>query len=255
MNWQKKRMERSLADMLRIEGRVALITGGAGHLGGTIALGLAELGANIVILDLKREDAEILADDIRARFGVQVSVFIADLEQELEVGDVLNNLNAIHQRLDILVNCAALVGSSDLVGWNAPFYNQSLNAWRRALEINLTAPFSLVQRCLPLLEQSQHASIINIASIYAVVGPFTPLYEGLDLNNPAGYSVSKGGLVQLTRWLATTLAPKNIRVNCLSLGGIERNQPETFRQRYSAQTPLRRMGREEDDKRTVAFLA
>jgi len=80
------------------------------------------------------------------------------------------------------------------------------------------------------------------------------LYEGTKMANPAGYNASKGGLLQLTRYLATIMAPK-IRVNAISPGGVWRNQPESFKRRYEKRTPLRRMACEEDMKGAVAYLA
>ena len=126
--------------------------------------------------------------------------------------------------------------------------------WRRALEVNLTSAFALSQACQFLLEKSTSASIINIGSIYGFLGPDLSLYESTDMNNPAAYAASKGGLLQLTRWMATALAPK-IRVNSISPGGISRGQPQAFVDRYVSRTPLKRMGREEDLQGAIIYLA
>jgi NAD(P)-dependent dehydrogenase (short-subunit alcohol dehydrogenase family) len=105
-----------------------------------------------------------------------------------------------------------------------------------------------------MLKISQGASIINIASIYGMFGPDWRLYKGTELSNPAAYSASKGGLIQFTRWLATSIAPY-VRVNSISPGGIFRNQPKAFVRRYEARTPLARMATEDDFRGVVAFLA
>ena len=99
--------------------------------------------------------------------------------------------------------------------------------------------FKLIQNTKVLLEKSSYASIINIGSIYGIYGPDLSIYENTKMNNPAAYSVSKAGLLQLTRWMSTVLAPK-IRVNSISPGGIFRNQPEEFVNRYIQKTPLKR---------------
>ena len=101
---------------------------------------------------------------------------------------------------------------------------------------------------------SESGNIVNIASIYGEFGPDWRLYEGTSMGNAAAYSVSKGGLIQLTRWLATTLAPA-IRVNAISPGGIWRNQPEAFVARYSSRTPLSRMATEDDLRGAIAYMA
>lgn len=156
--------------------------------------------------------------------------------------------------LDILINNAAFVATSGLDGWTCDFTGQSIDTWRRALEVNITAAFELSQGLVSLLRASGKGSIINVASIYGVNGPDYSLYAGTDMGNPAAYSVSKGGLIQLTRWLATTLAP-SVRVNTISPGGVYRNQPQKFVDRYIARTPLRRMAVEEDFKGVTAYLA
>ena len=177
-----------------------------------------------------------------------------DLSNEHEVRSVPDLIFKEFNRLDILVNGAAYVGSSRLSGWTTAFENQSASTWRDALEVNLTAPFILVQACVPALKASPGASIINIGSIYGLVGPDMRLYTDTGMGNPAAYAASKGGLIQLTRWLATVLAP-GIRVNSISAGGIARNQPSPFQQRYIEGTPLRRMGTEDDLIGAAVYLA
>ena len=145
-------------------------------------------------------------------------------------------------------------GQSGIAGYAVPLPEQTMAAWDAALRVNLSAAFELIQAARPALERSPGASIINVASIYGVVGPNMNLYAGTTMGNPAAYAATKGGLIQLTRYLATAMAPR-IRVNCISPGGIERGQPEAFRARYEALTPLGRMGREEDLKGAAAFLA
>jgi NAD(P)-dependent dehydrogenase (short-subunit alcohol dehydrogenase family) len=141
-----------------------------------------------------------------------------------------------------------------MIGWSGSLSSQSVDTWRRALEVNLTAVFDLSKGLLPLLEESKGSNIINISSIYGLQGPDWSLYEGTSMGNPAAYSASKSGLIGLTHWLATTLSPK-VRVNAIAPGGIYRNQPKEFVERYSARTPLRRMATEDDFRGAISFLA
>ena len=134
------------------------------------------------------------------------------------------------------------------------FQKQSIETWKKALEVNLTAAFILAQGLVPILEKSEGANIINIGSTYGKWGPDYKLYEKTSMGNPAAYAASKGGLIQLTRWLATTLANK-IRVNTLSPGGVFRNQPEIFVKKYNSRTPLGRMATEDDFRGAIAYLA
>jgi NAD(P)-dependent dehydrogenase (short-subunit alcohol dehydrogenase family) len=157
-------------------------------------------------------------------------------------------------RLDIVIHSAAYGGDTKFPGWTVPFDQQTTEAWDRALRVNLTSAFALAQAARQPLTDSEHGSIIFISSIYGLVGPDLSLYEGTSMTNPAGYGASKGGLLQLMRYLATVLAPQ-IRVNAISPGGVWRRQPEPFHERYRARTPLGRMATEEDLKGAAAYLA
>jgi NAD(P)-dependent dehydrogenase (short-subunit alcohol dehydrogenase family) len=237
-----------------LRGRVALVTGAAGRVGRCIAETLAELGAAIAVLDKDEEPSALVASEIGSTFGVPTLGLSVDLVDELRVREAPRNVTAQLGRLDILVNCAAMVGTADLQGWAAPFPEQQSAPWRQALETNLTAPFLLTQASAEALSASGNGAVVNISSIYGLVGPDMRLYEGTRMGNPAAYAASKGGLIQITRWLATALAPR-VRVNAISLGGIERNQEEAFRDRYAERTPLRRMATEADVKGAAAYLA
>jgi NAD(P)-dependent dehydrogenase (short-subunit alcohol dehydrogenase family) len=237
-----------------LTGRVACITGGAGHIGSAMAEALAELGARVAVVDLSHDRCAEIAAGLERSYGVNAMPMPIDLADETAVRRVPAAVAERFGRLDILINCAALVGSSTLKGWAVPFRNQGTEAWRLAMEVNLTSPFVLTQACADLLAASGHGSVINVSSLYGVAGPDMRLYEGTAMGNPAAYGASKGGLLQLTRWLSTVMAPA-VRVNAISPGGVSRGQPELFQQRYAARTPLQRMAVEEDFKGAAAYLA
>lgn len=245
---------RRIKELIDLTGRTALVTGGAGFIGRAMLETLAELGANVVALDRDSTAASEVANSIRDKYGVKTIGLKVDLEHPEDISLIIPCLEDFTGRLDILINNAAFVGTTGLEGWVAPFEQQSVKTWRRALEVNLTAAFELTQACVGLLRNSAHGSVINVASIYGVLGPDMSLYENTTMGNPAAYAASKGGLIQLTRWLATTLGP-GIRVNAISPGGLVRGQPEVFQNRYATRTPLGRMGTEEDFKGVTAFLA
>ena len=163
-------------------------------------------------------------------------------------------INQFDHELNSLINNAAFTGSSDLDGWIDDFENQTLSTWNRAIEVNLTSCFHLCQGFANKLKKSKGGNIINIASIYGELGPDWRLYKDTKMGNPAAYASSKGGLIQLTKWLATTLAP-HIRVNAITPGGIYRSQNPIFVERYISKTPMNRMATEEDFKGIISFLA
>ena len=240
--------------LMNLKGRRALITGATGGLGKVMADTLAELGADLILVDRLGSDFQSLAETLNQRWGINVQNHHCDLEQQEQRVELMDWLKGSGQCLNILVNNAAFVGTTDLQGWAVPFEEQTLDSWRRAMEVNLTAVFDLCQGLAPLLKAGEGSSIINIGSIYGVYGPDWSLYEDTSMSNPAAYAASKGGLIQFSRWLATTLAP-HVRVNVISPGGVFRNQPEVFVERYEIRTPLRRMATEDDFRGVVAYLA
>ena len=244
----------TIKDLINLNGRRALITGAIGGLGRVMAETLGELGADLLLVDRPGAIIGNFGTDLAERWGIKVEHHVCDLELQEERTKLIERLKGGNQGLNILINNASFVGMSDLQGWSVPFEAQTVETWRRALEVNLTAVFDLCQSLTPLLKAAEGANIINIASIYGLYGPDWRLYEGTRMSNPAAYGASKGGLIQFTRWLATTIAP-NVRVNAISPGGVFRNQPEIFVNRYEAKTPLGRMATEDDFRGVVAYLA
>lgn len=243
---------RSIKEMLSLKGCRALITGADGNLGRAFANGLAECGCNLILVDRINSNLSKLSLDLAERWGVQSEIYVCDLEVQDERSKLIHAINSSEHGLNILINNAAFVGTSDLTGWSVKFSEQSVETWRRAFEVNLTAVFELTQGLTPLLKVSR-GRILNIASIYGILGPDWRIYSGTEMGNPAAYAASKGGLIQLTRWLATTLAPE-IRVNSLSMGGIIRAQPQEFIEQYKSRTPLGRMAAEDDFHAAALFL-
>lgn len=230
------------------------MTGGGGHIGLAVGEALVELGARVAILDVDtvacQESAKVL---LRLRENSAVTL-PCDLKDEQSTRRAVHTAVEQMDGLDILVHCAAYVGTTQTPGWSVPFEQQTIDAWDAAMRINLTSAFVMVQEAKEALTASGHGSVIFFASTYGMVGPDMRLYADTPMGNPAGYGASKGGLIQLMRYLSTVLAPR-VRVNAISPGGVWRNQPEPFYQRYASRTPLARMATEEDLKGAVVYLA
>jgi NAD(P)-dependent dehydrogenase (short-subunit alcohol dehydrogenase family) len=244
----------SIKGLMNLKGRRALVTGAVGGIGQEIALTIAELGGDLLLVDIPNSNYELIKEKISSKYTINIKCIDCNLEDEKSRQALINQINNDNKNLNIIINNAAFVGESNLQGWVTDFENQSVETWKRALEVNLTSVFHLSQGLAKKLKTSGHASIINMASIYGVSGPDYSLYKGTEMGNPAAYSASKGGLIQLTKWLSTTIAP-DIRVNAISPGGVFRHQPELFVKRYEAKTPLGRMATEEDFKGIIAYLS
>ena len=237
-------------ELTDLGGRTAVVTGGAGPLGAVLADALAGAGARVVVVDLDAAACEATSGSLPGEGHVALAANLLDPQGLSTVVDAVERLGAC----DVLVNNAAFTGTSGVPGYAVPFEEQTDEAFTMALALNLTAPFSLTRRLAPLLRAGGHASVVNVSSIYGLVGPNMGLYEGTRMGNPAAYAASKGGLAQLTRYLSTVLAPE-VRVNAFAPGGIARGQDDAFVERYERLTPLARMGTEDDFRGVVTWLA
>ena len=245
---------RAVNQLMDLAGRNALVTGGAGHIGLAALEALVELGASVAIMDMDAGACEERVARLTSEGDNKAVAIACDLKDEEDTRGAIRKTVDSLGGLDILVHCAAYVGTTMVPGWAVPFQEQSVDAWNAAMTVNLTSAFVMVQEAEEALAASAHGSVVFFGSTYGVVGPDMRLYDQTEMANPAGYAASKGGLIQLTRHLATLLAPK-IRVNSITPGGVWRNQPEVFHERYVSRTPLGRMAKEEDFKGAVAFLA
>ncbi len=244
----------TIQELMSLTGRRVLLTGATGNIGKHIAITIAELGGDLVLTDMPGSDYLELIKSIKEISDVNVESFDCQLEDEESRNRLVSFIENGAKPLNVVINNAAFVGTSELSGWATDFENQTVKTWRRALEVNLTAVFDLCQGLSSKLIASKNGSIINMASIYGSNAPDYSLYKGTNMANPAAYAASKGGLIQLTRWLASTVAP-DIRVNAISFGGVFRNQDKKFVERYVAQTPMDRMATEEDVKGIIAYLS
>ena len=245
---------RSLTQLQNLDGRRALVTGGAGHIGRTAAQTLLELGARVALLDIDTAACETVAEELGRQFDVDLLPLTCDLTDEAQTRVATQGAIDGLDGLDVIVHSAGYVGTTRVPGWAVEFAEQTGDAWDAAFSVNLKSAFTMTQTGRNALARSGHGSVIFISSVYGLLGPDERLYEGTSMVTPAGYSASKSGLLGLMRHLATTMAPE-VRINAITPGGIWREQSASFRQRYEARTPLGRMAAEEDIKGAIAYLA
>ena len=242
-----------------LHGRVAIVTGGGTGLGRQMALGLAEAGARVVVVGRRLERCQSTADAIEALGGqaLALAVDVTDVEQTLEMAR--GTLDAFG-RIDVLVNNAG--GHR-----HHPVVSQPLDEWRAVLDVYVTGAFLCAQAVGPHFIAQRRGRIINVASVYGVVGRDGSLYAGdyLGQRTPwlesLPYSASKGGQLSLTRDLAGNWGRYGITVNAISpgmFGALDdegKRPPSDVYPRLIERTPLRRLGEADDLKGTVVFLA
>jgi NAD(P)-dependent dehydrogenase (short-subunit alcohol dehydrogenase family) len=256
----------TILDKFDLSGRVAVVTGGVGLLGKEFCRTLAEAGAAVVVADLNAPGAADVAGQITAAGNKALSVQVNITDPD-SVHSMVTATVETFGRLDILVNSAALDPKFDPQALAAmaargevsgAFEDYPLESWKQALDVNLTGAFLCCQAAVrPMLEQGA-GSIINICSTYGLVGPDQRLYqrEGKQTAyKPVYYTVTKAGILGLTRYLATYYAGKNIRVNALTPGGVFNDHDETFLKAYSARTVMGRMAHKDEMNGAILFLA
>jgi len=231
--------------------KVAIVTGASGLIGKAFCEALKEAGAIVVAADII-ETEEL--NDYYYHF--------TDITDELSVQKLADCVIKKFGRIDILVNNAAIndmfedpKASLEL----SKFENYPLELWEKSLKVNLTGTFICSKIIGKQMLLNAKGSIINIASTYGITAPDQNLY--IDLNGvqtfykPPAYSASKGGVIMLSKFLASYWGKSGIRVNTLSPGGVENNQDAVFVEKYSDKTPLHRMASVDDYKGAIVFLA
>ena len=251
----------NVLDKFNLKGNTVLVTGGGGLLGRQFALALAQAGANVMLADLAYEAAADQAEVIRAE-GLSAEALAVDVIDPDSTRAMVEQTLARFGRLDVLINSAALDPKFDPQHQSEQaanaFETYSLEAWRKALDVNLTGMFLASQAAVqPMLAQGKGV-IINICSTYGINGPDQRIYIRLDGTRsykPVYYSVTKAGVLGFTRYLAAYYAGKNIRVNALTPGGVYNQHDEVFVKAYSAKTILGRMANLDEMSAAMLFLA
>jgi gluconate 5-dehydrogenase len=233
-------------DLFRMDGRVALMTGGHGELARAMAATLADLGCDLVLAARRQEQCEQLAAELRDTFGRSVTALRCDVSKEEEVVAAVAEVVARHGRLDVLVNNA---GTSY---WGLP-QDLPLKAWQKVMDVNLTGTFLACREAARVMIERGGGSIVNVASVGAYLS-YRP-HEG----QIVPYTTSKAAIVHLTRDLAAQWAGHRIRVNALAPGQVESGMTDTLdeatRQRVIDSILLGRIGNPLEVAPVLAVLA
>lgn len=233
-------------NLFSLEGKVALLTGGAGLYGRQIAHALASAGAKTIMASRGVAALEAYAKELEAE-GLMASAYELDQADDASVQRLKQQLTDDFGGVDILINNAV---ARPMKSWDAP-----LEAWEKSMAVNATGVFNMTRTFGDQMAERGGGSIVNVGSIQGMVGPDFSLYEGLGMDAPPDYYFHKGGMIQLTRYTASRLGPKGVRVNCISPGGFLFGQDEEFIKRYNARTFLGRMANEQDLRGVIIFLA
>lgn len=222
----------------RLKDKIIIITGGNGLLG------------KAIIERLTLEGAFCINFEINIECNDDLSNVYCDITDSDSIDKALALVFSKYPKVDGLVN-NAYPRTKD---WGTKFEEIELNSWKQNVDWQLNSYFYITQKVAIHMAEQKSGSIINMTSIYGVVGPDFSVYNGTSMTMPAAYSAIKGALVNFTRYVASYFGPQQIRINAVSPGGIFDNQNEIFVENYCNKVPMRRLGTPEDIAPTVAFL-
>lgn len=251
----------NIHELFDMTDRVALVTGGAGLLGRQFTQTLAEAGAGVVVADISAQAAEAQAQNLRDQGFKAVSTAV-DITQEANVQRMVHTGVETWGRLDVLINSAAWdpkfdPGNADTQSSNA-FETYPLELWNQAVNINLTGMFLACQAAARVMKDQGSGSIVNICSTYGLAGPDQRIYERPGeppRYKPVFYTVTKAGVLGLTKYIATYYAGTKLRCNALTPGGVYNDHDETFTKAYSYRTVMGRMADKHEMNGALLFLA
>lgn len=223
--------------MFSVADKIIVVTGGQGLLGRQIVCSLRKEGAIVISGDIKTDK-----DDLHS--------YLIDITKEASVEQFVMDIVIKFGKIDGWVN-NAYPRTAD---WGFKMEDVPFESWRSNVDMHLNGYFLCCKLVLEQMKKQQHGSVINMSSIYGLVGPDFGVYKGTAMTMPVAYSAIKGGINNLTRYLAAYYGPHQIRVNTISPGGIFDNQPESFVQAYNEKVPLRRMGNPGDIVSAVHYL-
>lgn len=223
---------------MKVQDKVIIVTGGSGLIG------------RYIVSHLKQNNAIVLNADISVETNIEEGTIYCDISSEESIRTVVSAVIKHYGRIDGLVN-NAYPRTKD---WGELFENIPLESWRKNVDMQLNSTFVFCQLVLEQMRKQESGSVVNIGSIYGVVGNDFTIYEGYGGTSPAAYAAIKGGVINFTKYLASYYGKYNVRVNCVSPGGIKDNQHPLFIEKYEQKSPLKRLGKAEEIAPSVTFL-
>lgn len=247
--------------MFNLKNKVIAITGAGGYLGSYFCKSLISFGANVVAIDVNSKSLDKLKKliknsnlDINKLYSVKCNIL-----SEIEIIKMKKKIIKKFKKVDVLINNATH-RAKKLENFYKSFEDFNLKDWTAISKVNNDGTFLITKHFVKEMMKKRSGSIIQIGSIYSQLAPNFEIYKnsffkGNKINSPAVYSVNKFGIHGFTKYLSSYLGEYNIRVNCVSPGGIDQNHSTQFKKNYSSNIPLKRMGKVDDLEGIIIFLS
>ncbi len=247
---------KNLSSPFRLDNVVVLVTGGAGFLGEYFIRALSEAGASTVIADVNIAHAQTLAKNIEIEYSTPALALEMDVTNKESIETAFLQIVDAYKTVDVVVNNAAIDPKFDKTAEKNTirFENYPLQNLEESIKVNLLGYTLVAQAAVAQMIKQGHGNIVNVSSIYGMVGPDQDIYPD-GSQKPVDYAITKGGVTMLTKWIATSYGDQGIRANTLTLGGVEKGHGDEFKENYGARTPLGRMALPQEVGSPLVYLA
>lgn len=209
-------------------GKSILITGAAGRIGSSVVRALASYGATVFLADVMHAPLKLLENEINELYPQHAYSIVSDLTLSENIQVVIEQFLRINNTIDGLVHCSYPRSAQ----WGTPFEHITQKALNKDICDQLGSAIILSQKIILQFIRQGHGNLIHISSIQGISSPKFEHYKDTDMQSPIEYSAIKSGIISMTKWMAKYYSNRNIRVNCVSPGGILDNQPQVFLDRY-----------------------
>ena len=238
--------------IFNLSNKVVVLTGAAGLLGSKYADGLCQAGANVVLADIDYSRCKKMATILEKKYGVSTLAVDLDVSSERSIDSMVKKTIKKFSKIDILINNAIFrEGKKERI---VPLEKFPLSSWNKVIAINLTGTFLCCQKIGKIMSKQKNGVIVNISSIYGLQAADQRIYGNSGINSSIAYAVTKSAILNLTRYLASYWNRTGIRVNTLTLGGVENNQDPHFIKNYAYKTMIGRMARNDEYVGAILFL-
>ena len=243
----------SVKKMNNLSEKVVFLTGAAGLLGTQYATALSSVGANVVLADINYNKCKKIEKELKEKNNVSPFSIKMDISNKKSIDNAIAKVMKKFSKIDVLVNNAVFPETQK--ERSIQFEKFPLELWNKIFAVNVTGVFLCNQKIGSIMVKQKKGSIINISSMYGAVAADQRIYGNSGLNSTAAYAVTKSSLFNFTRYLASYWRNTGVRINTLTLGGVENNQDPKFIQKYSEKTMIGRMAKKNEFTGALIFLA
>jgi len=250
-------LKRNATNLFSVEGKVIAIIGATGILGTQYVKYLSSMGASVIIGDVELDRCEDLSNQVKALGYVSCPIKI-DNTDEASIINFFSEIKSSLGKLDVLINNAQVKPE----GFYAPFESYSKETLYEVIDGNLIGVTLACREACKIFLDQESGVIVNVASVYGITAADQRIYDGVKniyfpgkkFSSPVSYAISKAGIVQLTKYLASYYREQNIRVNCFTPGGVFDGHDDNFKNQYSYRTTLGRMANKGEYNGAILFL-